>query len=294
MATPPTITKDMFCAYIDILGFKQSATNNLAMADNQLSIFTSWVRDALRKFPTVSAMSLSDSTCLLADRKDGPDFLKAVMSIQRDCFLDGVMTRGGIAFGTVTFDTFDFVLPNYWGRRLLGPAVVEAVGLEGKFTGMRLCVSKEVARQLRKTGRIVAAGMESELRWVDRGRDEEYMEYLANLARRTMAEHPSEVRHYLETMRLIVRSTRNVDVLTSALGHSSKAPLSKSDAFGLWSDCFVRARLLASTHPKAIRFLRQNMVPYHLSNIGSAMKWSPALRRLLLRIAGRYLADSAT
>ena len=122
----------MLCAFLDILGFRRAvhkgAQDRSTAPGQLLGKYQAFIRAAARHHPNVKLLCLSDSAFILADPARASEFMNALLFVQQQSFVTGVMVRGGVALGEVVVDDLNFVsLHNYWGRLLFGEAVIEAV-----------------------------------------------------------------------------------------------------------------------------------------------------------------------
>ncbi len=134
--------KDYFVCYIDLLGFSNlttDSTKNERKICKILSKFDSFV-SIEKSNNNFAHSSLSDSVFIISN--DLPTILHSLSNIFRKCILDGILLRGGLAYGKCKF------LKTAIAENIYGDAVSKAVHLEGAGKGCRIFTDENVPMQV--------------------------------------------------------------------------------------------------------------------------------------------------
>lgn len=149
-----------FVFYVDILGFSAltqgkiqlteddfniwqvskhfQTSGNQEFAANILIIFRKILANCQSKYPTVNFTQLSD--CAFVWSENMKDVILSCHTIMWDCLQNGILCRGGIAYGDIIEDNNTNL-----GQMLLGNAVSKAVKLEqAGAKGCRVLMDQEV------------------------------------------------------------------------------------------------------------------------------------------------------
>ncbi len=155
-----------FVFYVDILGFTALTQDKIQLTEddfnvwqvskhfrtlgnqefaaNILILFRKILTDCQNKYPTVNFTQLSD--CAFVWSENMKDVILSCHSIMWNCLQNGILCRGGIAYGNIIED-YDSKL----GQMLLGNAVSKAVKLEqAGAKGCRVLMDQEVPISLNK------------------------------------------------------------------------------------------------------------------------------------------------
>lgn len=134
------LTKDDFniwqvSKYFQTLG-------NQEFAANILILFRKILTDCQNKYPKVNFTQLSD--CAFVWSENMKDVILSCHTIMWDCLQNGILCRGGIAYGDIIEDNNTNL-----GQMLLGNAVSKAVKLEqAGAKGCRVLMDQEVPASL--------------------------------------------------------------------------------------------------------------------------------------------------
>jgi hypothetical protein len=256
--TDLTLTKDRLLAFLDILGFSESVRVGGAQPEVKIRKLETFAVGVAGKHSSSSlkVAAISDSAMIMTDTADVQLFIEALLEVVQQCFASDVMLRGGVAQGAISESAFQYTLPNYKGMQVWGSPVVEAARLEKRLKGGRIALSDLAARSIGAVApQLVVDGLQggpAELRWSAPQYDDDYLWKLEGDAMTAYAADPGECVHYLETMKLILRSTNSVKALEFGLIAFVDAPHPPPGTADLWVVSMDRARDLSGKHPELL------------------------------------------